>query len=319
MKLVIALFAVVAAAGPLDAAAQAYPTRPIRLVVPYPAGGAGDVHARLIGQALSPLLGQPVVVENRAGASGNLGSDHVAKAAPDGHTLLMNTTNLTIAPAFSTKLPFNVLTDLAPITTSLTSQNLLVVRTSLPVKSIAELVGHARANPGKLSFGSSGIGTPMLTMELLKMLTGTDLVHVPYKGDAPAITDLMGGQIDVYATNILALDALHRAGKVRGLAVTSRKRAVSLPDVPTMDEAGIPGYELETWFGYFAPAQTPRPIIDQLNAALARAVAQPEVQKQMTETGSVPLTMSPEDFRKRIQADMDKFARVVKNAGIKIE
>ena len=319
MKLVIALFAVVAAAGPLDAAAQAYPTRPIRLVVPYPAGGAGDVHARLIGQALSTLLGQPVVVENRAGASGNLGSDHVAKAAPDGHTLLMNTTNLTIAPAFSTKLPFNVLTDLAPITTSLTSQNLLVVRTSLPVKSIAELVGHARANPGKLSFGSSGIGTPMLTMELLKMLTGTDLVHVPYKGDAPAITDLMGGQIDVYATNILALDALHRAGKVRGLAVTSRKRAVSLPDVPTMDEAGIPGYELETWFGYFAPAQTPRPIIDQLNAALARAIAQPEVQKQMTETGSVPLTMSPEDFRKRIQADMDKFARVVKNAGIKIE
>ena len=319
MKLVIALFAVVAAAGPLDAAAQAYPTRPIRLVVPYPAGGAGDVHARLIGQALSPLLGQPVVVENRAGASGNLGSDHVAKAAPDGHTLLMNTTNLTIAPAFSSKLPFNVLTDLAPVTTSLTSQNLLVVRTSLPVKSIAELVGHARANPGKLSFGSSGIGTPMLTMELLKMLTGTDLVHVPYKGDAPAITDLMGGQIDVYATNILALDALHRAGKVRGLAVTSRKRAVSLPDVPTMDEAGIPGYELETWFGYFAPAQTPRPIIDQLNAALARAIAQPEVQKQMTETGSVPLTMSPEDFRKRIQADMDKFARVVKNAGIKIE
>ncbi len=319
MKLLIGFLAVVAAAGPLDIAAQAYPTRPIRLVVPYPAGGAGDVHARLIGQALSPLLGQPVVVENRAGASGNLGSDHVAKAAPDGHTLLMNTTNLTIAPAFSTKLPFNVLTDLAPITTSLTSQNLLVVRTSLPVKSIAELVGHAKANPGKLSFGSSGIGTPMLTMELLKMLTGTDLVHVPYKGDAPAITDLMGGQIDVYATNILALDALHRAGKVRGLAVTSRKRAASLPDVPTMDEAGIPGYELETWFGYFAPAQTPRPIIDQLNAALARAIAQPEVQKQMTETGSVPLTMSPEDFRKRIQADLDKFARVVKNAGIKIE
>ena len=319
MKFLIVLLALVAATGPLEAAAQAYPTRPIRLVVPYPAGGAGDVHARLIGQALSPLLGQPVVVENRAGASGNLGSDHVAKALPDGHTLLMNTTNLTIAPAFSTKLPFNVLTDLAPITTSLTSQNLLVVRTSLPVKSIAELVGHAKANPGKLSFGSSGIGTPMLTMELLKMLTGTDLVHVPYKGDAPAITDLMGGQIDVYATNILALDALHRAGKVRGLAVTSRKRAVSLPDVPTMDEAGIPGYELETWFGYFAPAQTPRPIIDQLNAALARAVAQPEVQKQMTDTGSVPLTMSPEDFRRRIQADLEKFARVVKNAGIKIE
>lgn len=319
MKFLIVLLAMVAATGPLEAAAQAYPTRPIRLVVPYPAGGAGDVHARLIGQALSPLLGQPVVVENRAGASGNLGSEHVAKALPDGHTLLMNTTNLTIAPAFSTKLPFNVLTDLAPITTSLTSQNLLVVRTSLSVKSIAELVGHAKANPGKLSFGSSGIGTPMLTMELLKMLTGTDLVHVPYKGDAPAITDLMGGQIDVYATNILALDALHRAGKVRGLAVTSRKRAVSLPEVPTMDEAGIPGYELETWFGYFAPAQTPRPIIDQLNAALARAVAQPEVQKQMTETGSVPLTMSPEDFRRRIQADLEKFARVVKNAGIKIE
>jgi tripartite-type tricarboxylate transporter receptor subunit TctC len=288
-------------------------------VVPYPPGGAGDLHARLIGAKLAPLLGQPVLIENRAGASGNIGSEYVAKASPDGYTLLMNTTNMAIGRAFSTKLPFNVLTDLAPITMSLTSQNLLVVKNSLPVNNVRELIAFAKANPGKLSYGSSGIGTPMLTMELMKMMAGLDIVHVPYKGDAPAITDLLGGQIDIYATNILGLEAHHRAGRVRGIAVTSKKRAVSLPELPTIEEAGIPGYELETWFGYFTSPGTPRPVVDRLNSLIVRVIELPEVSKAMIETGAVPATNSPDEFRRRIEADVDKFTRVVKAAGIKLE
>jgi tripartite-type tricarboxylate transporter receptor subunit TctC len=220
---------------------------------------------------------------------------------------------------FSSKLPFDLLTDLAPISMSLTSQNLLVVRSSLPVNSIKELIAYAKANPGKLSYGSSGVGTPMLSLELMKMMAGVDIVHVPYKGDAPAITDLMGGQIDIYATNILALQHHHRSGKLRGLAVTSAKRAVSLPELPTMDEAGIPGYELESWFGYFTAAGTPRPIIEQLNAAIVRIVAMPEVRQQMIDTGSTPQTSTPEEFARRIRADIEKFSKVVKSAGIKPE
>jgi tripartite-type tricarboxylate transporter receptor subunit TctC len=302
-----------------EAAGQAYPVKSVHLVVPYPPGGAGDLHVRLIASKLSPLLGQPVVVENRAGASGNIGSDYVAKAPPDGYTLLMNTTNMAIARAFSAKVPFNVLTDLAPITMSLTSQNLLVVRNGLPVTNVKELIAYSKANPGKLSYGSSGIGTPMLTLELMKMMAGLDILHVPYKGDAPAINDLLGGQIDIYATNILALEGHHRAGRVRGLGVTSSKRAVSLPDLPTIEEAGIPGYELETWFGYFAPAGTPRPIIDQLNAMIVRVIAMPDVNKTMIETGAVPTTNTPDEFKRRIEADVEKFTRVVKTAGIKLE
>ncbi len=301
------------------ALAQEYPTKPVHLVVPYPPGGAGDLHARLIGAKLAPLLGQAVVIENRGGASGNIGSDYVAKATPDGHTLLMNTTNMPIGRAFSNKLPFDVLTDLAPITMSLTSQNLLVVRNGLPVKSVMELIAYAKANPGKLSYGSSGVGTPMLTMELMKMMAGVDIVHIPYKGDAPAITDLLGGQIDIYATNILGLEAHHRAGRVRGLAVTSKKRAESLPDLPTIEEAGIPGYELETWFGYFAPGGTPRPIVDRLNAMIVKVIAMPDVHKAMVDTGAVPTTNTPDEFKRRIAADIEKFTRVVKAAGIKLE
>lgn len=320
LKLLIASLLVgVCSALATHALAQAYPTRPVHIVVPYPPGGAGDLHARLIGSKLSPLLGQPVVIENRAGASGNIGSDYVAKSAPDGHTLLMNTTNMAIGRAFSSKLPFNVLTDLAPITMSLTSQNLLVVRNSLPVNSVKDLIAYAKANPGKLSYGSSGIGTPMLTLELMKMMAGLDIVHVPYKGDAPAITDLLGGQIDIYATNILALEAHHRAGRVRGLAVTSKKRAVSLPDLPTIEEAGIPGYEIETWFGYFAAAGTPRTIVDRLNAMIVQVIAMPDVRKQMIETGSVPTTTTPDEFKRRVEADVEKFTRVVKAAGIKLD
>ena len=299
--------------------AQTFPERPLRIIVPYPAGRAGDLHGRLIAYKLSGMLGQNVIVENRSGASGNIGAEFVARSAPDGYTLLMHTTNLTIAPAVSSKLPFDVLKDFAPISMTLTSQNLLVVPLSLPVDSMPELIAYAKKNPGRLSYGSSGIGTPMLTVELLKAMAGLDIVHVPYRGDAPAIVDLIGGQIQVYATNILALQGYYKSGKVKALAVTSKRRAESLPEIPTMQEAGVPGYEIESWFGFFAPIGTPRPIVLRLNDAIRKIVAMPDVQQKMIETGAVPTSTTPEEFSARIAADVEKFTRVVKSSGIKVE
>ena len=226
---------------------------------------------------------------------------------------------MAINQAVSGKMPFNVLTDLEPITITLNSQNLLAVRTTMPANNIKELIAYAKANPGKINFGSSGIGSPWLAVEILKSLAGVEMVHVPYKGDGPAIVDLIGGQIDIYATNISAVDAHHRAGKIRGLAVTSRKRSASLPDIPTMEEAGVPGYELEGWFGFLAPAGTPRPIIEKLHAAMVKIVAMPDVQKSMLDIGLSPATLTPEEFRQRIQSDIAKFTRVVKSSGIKVE
>lgn len=305
---------------PVVVAAQSFPSRTVRMVVPYPPGGAGDMHTRLVAQKLASVLGQQVIVENRAGASGNIGSDHVAKSPPDGYTILFATTNLAINHAANAaKVPFNVLTDLQPVSMSLTSQNLIAVRPTLPVQTVAELVAYAKANPGKLSFGSSGIGSPWLGMELLKTLAGINMVHVPYKGDAPAITDLMGGQIDLYATNVSALDAHHRSGKVRGIAVTSKKRASSLPDIPTVDESGVPGYELESWFGFMVPAGTPRPIVERLNTAIVQVIGMPDVRKSMLDVGLTPASSTPEEYANRIRADVEKFSRIVKASGIKVD
>ena len=301
------------------AGAQAWPTKPLRMIIPYPPGGATDILGRLISQKLSPILGQTVVVENRPGASGNIGFDYVAKSAPDGYTLLTGTANMTIAPAFSSKLPFNVLTDFAPISQIVSSQNFLVVRPTLPANNVRELVAYAKANPGKLTYGSSGIGTPLLCIEILKSLAGIDIVHVPYKGDTPAVIDLMSGQIDMYCSTIVGLVGFHKSGKLRGLGVTSNKRAASLPDMPTIEEAGVPGYELSSWYGILAAAGTPRPIVDQLNAAIVKIVAMPDVQKIMMDGGSDPQSSTPDEFMERIRADVAKFGAVVKNAGIKVE
>ena len=297
----------------------AYPDKPVRIVVPYPPGGGGDLHARVIGQKLSPLLGQPVLIENKAGASGNIGSDYVAKAAADGYTLLLATSNNAIAPAFSTKLTYNILTDFAPISTTQASQQLLIVRPSLPVRSLKELIAHAKANPGKLSFGTAGVGMPLLSVELMKSMAGIDMLAVPYKGDSPALTDLMGERIDVYAGNLGAVTSFYKSGKVRGLAVTSKKRAASLPEVPTMDEAGIPGYDLQSWMGIAAPAGTPRPVIEQLNAALVKVVAMPEVQKQLTDAGATALSSTPQEFAQLIRDYVERFTLIVKSAGLKAE
>jgi tripartite-type tricarboxylate transporter receptor subunit TctC len=299
--------------------AQAWPSKPLRMIIPYPAGGATDILGRLISQKLSPMLGQPIVVENRAGASGNLAFDYVAKSAPDGYTLLTGTANMTIAPAFSSTLPYNVLTDYAPISQIVSSQNFLVIRPTLPVNNVRELIAHAKANPGKLTYGSSGIGTPLLCIELLKSLAGINILQVPYKGDAPALTDLMGGQIDMYCSSVTGQVGFVRAGKLKGLGVTSKRRASSMPDVPTIEEAGVPGYELSSWYGILAAAGTPRPIVDQLNAHIVKIVAMPDVQKVMIDGGSDPQSSTPDEFMARIRADVTKFSALVKSAGIKGE
>jgi tripartite-type tricarboxylate transporter receptor subunit TctC len=318
MRILRALF-VLLLSLPGAAFAQAWPSKPLKMLIPYPPGGATDILGRLISDKLAPMIGQPVLVENRAGASGNIAFDAVAKAAPDGYTLLMATANITINRAFSDKLPYNVLTDFQPISQVVSSQNYLVARANLPANSVKELIAYGKANPGKLTYGSSGIGTPLLCMELLKSLGGITAVHVPYKGDAPAITDLLGGQIDLYCSTITGLVAHTRSGKLKGLGVTSNRRADSLPDMPTIAEAGVPGYELSSWYGILAPAKTPRPIVDQLNAAVVKIVAMPDVQKKMIEGGSDPQSSSPDDFMARIRSDTDKFTKLVKDAGIKAD
>ncbi len=307
------------AAFATGAIAQAWPSKPLRMIIPYPAGGATDILGRLISQKLSPLIGQPIVVENKAGASGNLAFDFVAKSAPDGYTLLTGTANMTIAPAFSSTLPYNVLTDYAPISQIVSSQNFLVIRPTLPANNVRELIAYAKANPGKLTYGSSGIGTPLLCIELLKSLAGINILQVPYKGDAPALTDLMGGQIDMYCSSVTGQVGFVRAGKLKGLGVTSRRRASSMPEVPTIEEAGVPGYELSSWYGILAAAGTPRPIVEQLNAHIVKIVAMPDVQKVMIEGGSDPQSSTPDEFMARIRADVTKFSALVKSAGIKGE
>ena len=313
------LFLVLGIACWASATAQIFPSKPLHLVVPYPPGGGGDIHGRMIGEKLASLLGQPVVVENRAGASGSTGSDYVAKAAPDGYTLLVNTNALAVSQVVSKSLPFNALTDFAPLSLTMTSQNMLVARPSLPVASVKELIAYAKANPGKLSYGASGLATPMLSVELLKTMTGMDILFIPYKGDAPGVTDLLGGQIDLYVTNILPLQPHVRAGKLKALAVTSKKRAASLAEVPTMEEAGIAGFDVESWFGFFAPAGTPRPVVDRLNAALAQVVALPDAQKKMADSGGSPQSSTPEELMRRLRDDVAKFGQIVRSSAIKIE
>lgn len=319
MRFLLLLLLGALASAPSLALAESYPAKPIRIIVPYPPGGGADLHTRLIAAKLSPLLGQPIVVENRAGASGNIGNDYVAKAAPDGYTLLWTSTNIAIAAAFPNHLTYNVLTDFAPIAETQTSQQLLIVRPSLHADNLKELISYAKANPGKLTYGSAGIGMPLLAMELMKYLAGVDILQVPYKGDSPALTDLIGERIDMYAGNLGAVSPHYKAGRVRALAVSSRKRASALPEVPTMTEAGVPGYDLESWMGFLAPAGTPRPIVETLNAGLVKVVAMPDVQKQMRDSGAEPTTSTPEEFGKVIRAYVESFTRIVKSAGLKVE
>jgi tripartite-type tricarboxylate transporter receptor subunit TctC len=313
------LFAVPLLLAAFGLQAQSYPNRPVRLIVPYPPGGASDLHARHLAAKMTDL-GQPLVIENRVGAGGNVAFDYVAKAAPDGYTLLWGAGSMTVAPALTANLPFDVVKDYAPISLVVVVQNVLMVPANSPSKNVRDVIAAAKAQPGKLNYASAGAGgIPHLTMELFKSMTGTDIAHIPYKGDSPALVDLIAGRTDMYFATIAGGIQHIKSGKVRALGVSAKKRAVTLPDVPTLDEAGVPGYEVVSWFGILAPAGTPREIVNLLHAHIVKAVAQPDLREKYVGLGSEPTTNTPQEFQTLIRESVAKFAQIAKGAGIKPE
>jgi len=311
------LAAIAACAGTMPASAQPYPSKPIRFFAAFPAGGASDIVARGLGQRMSELLGQPVIVDNRSGAGGQIGADAVAKAPPDGYSLLLGASFLVIAPSLYRKLPYEALRDFAPVSLVATNQFVLVVHPSVPVRSLKDLLALARARPGQLNYASSGIGAPPhLSTELLRSMTGIDATHVPYKGGVPALTDLLGGQVDFYITGIAGVMPYVKSGRLRPVAVTSSKRSAQLRDVPTMAESGLAGYDITTWFGVLTTGGTPRDTVRRLNDTVRAIVAEPAMRGFIEAQGIEPLTSSPEEYAAFLRSETEKFAKIVKAAGL---
>jgi len=300
---------------------QTYPNKAVRMVVPFAAGaGSNDIMARLVAQKLSDNFGQQVVVDNRPGASGIIGTDIVAKAQPDGYTVLMMSLTLTVNPSLYNKLPYHTEKDLTPVTEVASAPLMLVTHPSLPVKSVQEFIAYAKANPGKLNFGSGGPGTtPHLAGEMLKTMAGIRVIHIPYKGGAPALADLVGGQIQFMCENIPGTLPFAKAGRLRALAITDKKRSPLLPEMPTLDESGLKGYEIVGWNGLFVPAGTSPAIVNKLHAAVVKALALPDVRERLTTMGADGIGNTPQQFTAFIKAEIVKWAKVVKDAGIKIE
>lgn len=316
IKLLAAALCVFAAAP--AAAADDYPNRPIRWVSPWPAGGTNDILSRMIARQLETRLGQPIIVDNRAGAAGTIGSDFTAKSAPDGYIITLGSTptHATARVAYP-NLPYNPLTDFEPITRAGTLPNVLVVRPTLEVKSVAELIAHAKANPGKLNFYSSGIGSSQhLSGELFKKMAGLDVQHVPYKGQALGFTDLLAGRIDFAFDNITPLLPYIQNGQVRALAVSTANRSPALPDTPTVAEAGLPGYDAAVWFGVFAPRGVPAAILDKLNAAIVDSLKSPELAKRLSELGVQDVGSTRAEFGAFYRHDIEKWNDLIKSAGI---
>jgi tripartite-type tricarboxylate transporter receptor subunit TctC len=299
---------------------DAWPGRPMRIVVPQTPGASTDLTARLIAQKLSPVLGQPVIVENRPGAGSIVGTEIVAKATPDGHTLLVVASSITLNPILHKNLPFDPQRDLSPITQLSSFPNMLVVFPGLPVKTVQDLVALAKSKPGALNYGSAGTATGThLSAELFKYMTGTDMVHVPYKGGGAAMPALLGGQVQLmFSTTVTAMPHV-RAGKLRGVAVTSGKRWPTLPDVPTIAESGVPGYDHTPWNGFLAPAKTPRAVVGRLNEEVAKILHAPETRSVFTNDGAEPVGNKPEEFAAIIKSETAKWTKVVKAAGIKAD
>jgi tripartite-type tricarboxylate transporter receptor subunit TctC len=297
--------------------AQAYPNRPIKLVVPFAAGGAVDVLARLLAAKLAELVGQPVIVENRAGAGGTIAAADVAKAPPDGYTILQNTNGAAIAPALYASLPFDAVKDFAPVTQLVASNLILVASVKSGITSVAQLIREAKANPGKLNYGSSGVGNPLhLTMEMLKHATGIDIVAVPFRSDGQINAALIAGEVEVAVVPLATAVPLVQDGRIRALAITGARRSGTVPDVPTVAEAGVPGFASTSWQGWFMPAGTPAPIVARIQADVAKILAMPDVQARLATMAYEGVGSAPADFAAYYKREIAKFTQVVADARI---
>lgn len=309
------------AAATVPAQAQtSYPSRTVRLIVPSSPGGGTDISARILAPQLTQFLGQQVIVENRPGAGTMIGGEAVARAAPDGYTLLMGISTLAINPAMYKKVPYDALKDLAPISQAVSLSNVLVIHPSLPPRNVKEFVAFVKTRPGQINFASAGVGTsPHLSMELLLVLAKLNMVHVPYKGSGPGVTDLLAGHVPVMMPNMLSAQPHIKSGRMRALGVTGSKRAPGADDIPTIAEAGVAGYEAVQWYGVLAPAATPRDIITKLHTGVVRALQNPEVRQRLLNDGAEPVGSSPAEFAEYLRSETEKWARVIKAAGIKPE
>ncbi len=318
----LAFLALTACLVPLSGAvfAQNYPTKPVRLIVPTSPGGGTDISARTIAPKLSEYLGQQIVVENRAGASTMIGNELVARAAPDGYTLLMGISSLAILPYIHAKVPYDVAKDYAPVSQVVQLPNMMVSHPSLPARSIKELIAFARMRPGQINFAAGSVGSnPHLAMELFLSVTGLKMVHVPYKGQGPALIDLMAGHVPLAMANILGALPHVRDRRLHAIGVTSAKRTTVAPDIPSIAESGVPGYEVVQWFGVLAPANTPRDIVARLHAVIVRTVQDPGIKQRFMGDGGETMGNTPEEFAAVIRADLGKWEKVIRNAGIKPE
>ena len=313
--------AVLATCAATGVFAQAgYPTKPVKIIVPFSAGGPADIYARYLGQRLEKPLGQPIVVENRVGGGGVIGADAVAKSAPDGYTLLMMSNTHTVNESLISKKPYKLMTDLVPVAPVNYSDLLLVVHPSVPAKDLKELLALAKAKPGALNYASSGPGTPYhMAGELFKAMAGLDIVHVPHKESSGARTSVMGGQVQMTFDAITVMARQAEAGKVRAIASSGRTRSAVTPDIPTISEAGVPGYDAVIWLGTMAPAGTPKPIVEKLNSEIQRVTSLPEVKEAWAKQGAFPMHMTPTEFGKYMEQDIEKWAKVVKISGAKID
>jgi tripartite-type tricarboxylate transporter receptor subunit TctC len=310
----LALAVLLAAAT--SALAQPYPSRPVRLIVGFPPGGGVDINARMLAPKLGEHLGQPVVVENKPGASTNIANDFVAKSAPDGYTLLINTAAIAINMSLFRNLPFDTLRDFAPVSLFSESPNVLVVNAKLEQQNVKDFIALARSAPGRLNYSSAGVGTTQhLAAELFKLRTGTFIVHIPYKGSSPSLTALIAGEVHMSFANVPAIHGHVTAGRLRALATAASRRDPQLPDVPTMKEAGVEGVEVSVWYGVFAPAKTPREIVQKLADGIIGATRDPEIRKRMLAQGAVPVGNTPEEFSKMLREEVARWAEVVKVSG----
>jgi tripartite-type tricarboxylate transporter receptor subunit TctC len=316
----LAALGVVAAFGCAPAVAQSYPSKPVKIIVPFAAGGPADNYARFIAQRLQDSLGQAFVVDDRPGAGSIIGTDAAAKAAPDGYTLLLMSNTHTVNESLIPNKPFQLLRDFVPVAPINYSDLVLVANPSLSASTTQEVIKLALAKPGKLNYASSGPGTPYhMAGELFKSMSGTYLVHIPYKGSSGARTDVIGGQVDLMFDAVTTMAEQVRAGKVKAIATTGKVRSEVLPDVPTVNESGVPGYEATIWLGLMAPKGTPKAVVDKLNEAVSRIASQAEVRQLWAKQGAVPMVMTPEAFEKYTRDDIAKWAKVIKTAGIKVD